>query len=218
MRAQKGQALIEMIVVLMAVLMLLWAMVWLQRWQQIKLQTQHHASLQAFRLSHSYELKSEALTHMPNYLQGLYSPLAHDQSASYSQLGAMPNQADFMTKATQDGLLGETQRWQVRSSAQATSAQTMPWSQQKFEFLPAMQVQSQNSIWVGAGHAHHDIDAVQRLKQSPSLWASAQQASQLAIQPLGTLLKAVDVGWGRATPSTNWLQPWQESVPELYLP
>lgn len=218
MKTQQGQALIELMVMVLAIFMLLWAMIWLQRWQQIRLQIQHHAALQAFRLSQSYELGAEALALMPSYLQGLYSPLAHQQLSSYQVLGAMPEQTGFMSTATQDGLFGATQRWQVRSLAQAEPAHTMPWAQRLFEFLPAMQVQSQSSIWVGAGHAHHDTHATQRLQQSNTLWAEAQGASRLAIQPLVPIFSVVDAGWSRPSPSTNWLQPWQESVPEIHLP
>ena len=56
MSQQKGQAMLEMVVVTSSILLLIWGLVWLQRWQQVKVQTQHHAALSAFRFSQSYEL------------------------------------------------------------------------------------------------------------------------------------------------------------------
>lgn len=219
MKAQRGQAIIEMLVVSVAIFMLLWGLLWLQRWQQIKLQTQHHTALQAFRFSQSYELdQQQALSVLkPNYLTGLYSPVAHHEQSQADALGAMPAQHSLFSTAQQEGLLGATQRWRFSSTAQEQDWQDSPWSQRLLRFLPFMQLQSQTSIWVGAGHALNDTQAVTRLGASHSLWGYAQSPSKAAISGLQPLLMPVDMAWGRAQPSTEWLQPWQESVPAQHL-
>lgn len=58
MSRQQGQAMFEMLIVSAAIMVLLFGLIWLQRWQQIKVKTQHHAALQAFRFSQSFELGS----------------------------------------------------------------------------------------------------------------------------------------------------------------
>lgn len=196
---QHGQAIVEMLVVLVAILLLFWGLVWLQRWQQIKLQTQHHAALQAFKFSQSYELEQATLG--TAYLAGLYSPIAHTERSERHALGVMPDLHPFLAVARQEGVMGSTQRWRFISVAQGES----------------MRLQSQTSIWVGAGHANDADQAVARLAGSTSLWQYAQKNSQAAITARSPLLLPVDMAWGRKSPDTNWLRPWQESVPAHHL-
>ena len=199
---QKGQAIIELLVVVAAVLAVFWGLLWLQRWQQVKLQTQHHAALQAFVFSQSYELGAEEIEMVaPSYLMGLYSPVAHEQSTTVEALGVMPTPHRLLESARQEGVLGTTQRWRFQSQALASG----------------MQLQSQISLWVGAGHANDDSQMVQRLAASTSLWRYAQDPSSTAIKALTPLIKPVDAAWGRAAPSSDWLSVWQESVPQPFL-
>lgn len=214
---QQGQAMVEMLVVTTMIIMLLWGLLWLQRWQQIKLQTQHHAALQAFRFSHSYEL-DEALLLQPDYLQGLHSPIAHSEHSTIHPLGVMPDSHVLITQARDEAVLGvNNQRWRFQSLAQVEGWRPSAWSQSLFDFIAQMKVQSQTSIWVGAGHANDDLQAVERLKTSYSLWTHAQGPAAIAIQGLTPLLIPVDSAWGRSAPSTQWLQPWEQSVPAPYL-
>lgn len=218
MRQQRGQAMVEMLVVAIAILMLVWGLLWLQRWQQIKTQTQHYAALQAFRFSQSYELdESESAATKPTYLAGLFSAISHKEQTETQLLGAMPLSDPFLTTARNEGLLGLTQRWRFTSIASAESWHNSAWAQHVFDFMPNMKLQSQTSIWVGAGHAHHDQHAIQRIEASPSLWGSNQKNSALAMSGLSPLLIAVDAGWGRSQPTTSWLKSWQESVPSSHL-
>lgn len=219
--SQSGQAIVEMLVVTTAILMLLWGLLWLQRWQQIKLQTQHHAALQAFRFSQSYELdlrkiRAESAVD-PVYLKGLYSPIAHTEHSQAQALGVMPAQHSLLSTAQEEGILGATERWRFHSKAHAHGTQSSAWAQRLFEFVPKMTLNSQTSIWVGAGHANDDTQAVQRLEASQSLWAYAQPRSKRVIDTLTPLLSPVDMAWGRPSPSTDWILPWQESVPIHHL-
>lgn len=195
--SQRGQAIVEMLVSIVAILMLFWGLLWLQRWQQVKLQTQHHAALQAFKYSHSYELEQKQGELTIAYLAGLYSPIAHQEYTEQQALGVMPAPHHFLDLAQQEGLLGAAQRWRFKSTAQGEG----------------MQLQSQTSIWVGAAHANSDEQIVKRLEASTSLWKYAQRNSIRAIKTLQPVVSPVDAAWGRKTPSTDWLRPWQESVP-----
>lgn len=198
---QRGQAIVEMLVLIVAILMLFWGLLWLQRWQQIKLQTQHHAALQAFKFSHSHELSQDQEGLTTAYLLGLYSPIAHKEHTERQALGVMPAQHQFLDVAQQEGLLGATQRWRFNSTAQGDG----------------MQLRSQTSIWVGAAHANNDEQAVARLEASTSLWQYAQQNSVRTFKTLQPVISPVDAAWGRKTPSTDWLRPWQQSVPAHHL-
>lgn len=217
---QRGQAIIEMLVVVVAIFGLLWALLWLQRWQQVKTQTQHHAALQAFRFSQSHSLSHLPIDTelQPAYLQGLYSSISHQEYSESLSLGEMPMQSPFLATAHNDGLFGDSERWRFQSRAAADTWQNGAWKQRVFDFMPEMQVQSQTSIWVGAGYAESDSQAVQRLQGSASLWGATHSASSAGINALAPFLTPVDAAWKRATPSTNWLQPWQESVPSRHTP
>lgn len=218
MTKQRGQAMVEMLVVSISILMLLWGLLWLQRWQQIKLQTQHYAALQAFRFSQSYELEQKAvIASKPNYLSGLFSSIAHQENTQKQLLGFMPLSDQLLTHAREEGLFGQTQRWRFTSTAKAEDWFNSAWAQSIFDFMPDMTLQSQTSIWVGAGHAHHDQDAIKRIEGSLTLWGKAQKNSALAIHSLTPLFMPVDMGWNRAQPTIKWLQPWQESIPAHHL-
>lgn len=215
MSRQQGQAMFEMLIVSAAIMVLLFGLIWLQRWQQIKVQTQHHAALQAFRFSQSFELGSNQNL-SPEYMTGLYSAIPHQQHSQSTNLGVMPHQASLLNVAQQEGVLGGSARWRFESRAMAAGVdQLAAWQNSSFSVLPEMQVQSQTSIWVGAGHALSDAQMTQRLQGSRSLWRHASGASQASMGLLTPLLQPVELGWGRPAPTTNWLQPWQESVPGM---
>lgn len=216
MTRQRGQAMVEMLVVTVAILMLLWGLLWLQRWQQIKLQTQHHAALQAFRFSQSYELGQQDAT-QPNYLMGLFSSISHQENTKKQPLGVMPLADPLLSNARDEGLFGATQRWRFTSVGKADGWYNSAWAQSIFDFMPDMQLQSQTSIWVGAGHVHDDKEAVKRIEASQTLWGKAEKNSTLAIRSLTPLFIPVDMGWGRAPPENKWLQTWSESVPSNHL-
>lgn len=218
MSQQKGQAMLEMVVVTSSILLLIWGLVWLQRWQQVKVQTQHHAALSAFRFSQSYEL-GQVDAQLPSYIEGLYSGISHQQNSQRLSLGEMAHGAFFIEQAQKEGVLGPSDRWRFESqSVQSNAPKTAIWSTNAFAFLPSMAVKSQTSIWVGAGHAQSDKNMTQRLTASTSLWGHAQKTSQVTIGALSPFLQAVDLGWGRKAPTIDWLEPWQESVPVLHLP
>lgn len=215
MSRQQGQAMFEMLIVSAAIMVLLFGLIWLQRWQQIKVKTQHHAALQAFRFSQSFELGSNQNLN-PEYMTGLYSAIPHQQHSQSTNLGPMSHQASLLNTAQQEGVLGGSARWRFESRATAAGVdQLAAWQNTSLSVLPEMQVQSQTSIWVGAGHALSDAQMTQRLQASRSLWRHASGASQASMGLLTPLLQPVELGWGRPAPTTNWLQPWQESVPGM---
>lgn len=216
MRSQHGQAFIELLVVAMAVLSLAWGGMWLFRWQQIKTQTQHHSALQAFRFSQSYLLKEKAQQVQPDYSHSLYSYSPH-QVHSHQESLPFTTQWAPMRTAYADELIAAVGQWRFYSTATAVDGPLAAWAMAKAHVWPAMRVQSQLSIFVGAGHADHDEQATQRLAQHKSLWQSSTQASAAAIRSMQPALSLVDQAWGRPQASSSWLTPWAQSVPQPYL-
>lgn len=165
MNKQRGQAMVEMLVVVVMVWLLIAAVMWLQRWQQIKLQTQHHAALSAFRFSQGWELGANQPVWQPTYHEGLLSPIAHEWHANAQPLGVMSILPSFMQQAQREGLFAQSQRWRFSTVVSDSGWLPAAWAQKKPYFLSELKLSSQTSIWVGAGHALSDEDMVQRIEK-----------------------------------------------------
>lgn len=212
MNKQRGQAMVEMLVVVVMVWLLIAAVMWLQRWQQIKLQTQHHAALSAFRFSQGWELGANQPVWQPTYHEGLLSPIAHEWHANAQPLGVMSILPSFMQQAQREGLFAQSQRWRFSTVVSDSGWLPAVWAQKKPYFLSELKLSSQTSIWVGAGHALSDEDMVQRIEKSDSLWGTAVHSQRL-VRGWDTRLQAVDRPWARASPQVDWLRPWQHDLP-----
>lgn len=217
MHKQQGQALVEMLVVVTVLLLLGAVLLWLQRWQQIKLQTQHHAALSAFRYAATHEL-GPAPEFLPDYLTGLHSPLTH-QLLRQQQLLLRPQFWQPLVSAHSDALLGARARSLFTVQAlELAQQQELAWGLGRPRLMGLMQVQSQTAIEVGSGAAHGAQQSTERLAAHQRLWRYATLPSQAAFTQLTPLLRPVDSAWSRADPDLHWLTPWQDSVPKPYLP
>lgn len=218
MRPQQGQALLEMLVVTAVILLLGAALLWLQRWQQVKVQTQHHAALSAFRYAVSHPVTSPEEAGKVNYLEGLASPIQHQLQNQYQSWMTLAEWAPLQLGQI-DELLGSTNR--TRFSVQAVElepSQTgLAWGLGRPALDGFMRVQSQTTIEVGLGVSHGPQQTLARLQAHGPLWQQTEQGSKTAFGLLTPLLKAVDAGWSRPSPSTQWLAPWIESVPPAAL-
>ena len=66
----------------------------------------------------------------------------------------------------------------------------------------------------GAGNAHSTQEAQNTIAQSESLWQKPALESKALIAASALRLTPIDLAWGRAKVTTDWLLPWAAEVPE----
>ena len=66
----------------------------------------------------------------------------------------------------------------------------------------------------GAGSAHSTQEAQNTIAQSESLWQKPALESKALIAASALRLTPIDLAWGRAKVTTDWLLPWAAEVPE----
>jgi hypothetical protein len=65
----------------------------------------------------------------------------------------------------------------------------------------------------GAGHAHGDADAQRRIGRAPESWRRAADGSLGQARRLNPLVDRMDGPWRRPRLSPDWLSAWQDVVP-----
>ena len=66
----------------------------------------------------------------------------------------------------------------------------------------------------GAGNADSTQEAQNTIAQSESLWQKPALESKALIAASALRLTPIDLAWGRAKVTTDWLLPWAAEVPE----
>ncbi|MGO3891110.1 MAG: hypothetical protein ACTJHW_09050 [Paenalcaligenes sp.] len=82
--------------------------------------------------------------------------------------------------------------------------------------FPSLSLQQQHVVLVGSGDATDATAVRQRLEKAPQWWATAAQRSQTHVQRMASLVSDVDSAWKREGPERNWLQRWEHSIPMRY--
>lgn len=83
-------------------------------------------------------------------------------------------------------------------------------------FFPSLTLRQQHVVLVGNGEATDAMAVRQRLDKAPRWWATAAQRSQTQVQRIEQLVSDVDSAWKRTSPERNWLQRWESGVPARY--
>ena len=216
MRHQHGYALIEFMLSSAVILLLGAGLLWLQRWQQVKVQTQHHAALSAFRYSATHLLGEESLHFLPEYIQGLHATVAHQSQRQATTLASLQEWQPLQV-AHEGQLLGHTERIRFEVVAAEQTQHKPAWGLRLPFMSTSMQVQAQTSLQVGVGASYGPEPTWQRLQAHERLWQKVASGSQMVVKQLGPLLSPVDAAWSRSAPHTQWLAPWKESIPPRYL-
>lgn len=216
MRHQHGYALIEVMLSSVVILLLGAGLLWLQRWQQVKVQTQHHAALSAFRYSATHLLGEESRYFLPEYIQGLHATVAHQ---SQRQAMTLPSAQDWqpLQVAHEGRLLGYTERVRFSVFAAEKSQQKLAWGARIPFVSSPMRVESQTSLQVGVGASYGPEHTWQRLQSHERLWQKAATDSHRIVKQLAPFLAPIDAAWSRSAPHTQWLSPWKESIPPRYI-
>lgn len=208
---QKGQALIELLVFSTAMLLLVAAGILLQRWQQVKIQLQHRASFEAFIAAQIDSSDQNKIIHGLSYKANDATALAYKTQSSHYDLSLLPTNT-IIDLSRNEALLDSlrSRRFVVKAKADgwANSAWAMivPWAQ-------VMVLQEQTSLWTGTAATQSATQTRERLADSDVLWRQKKITTDQVVRPVIEELIPIDQAWERPKPEIDWLQAWQDSVP-----
>lgn len=186
---QKGQAVIEALLMLPLLALLLWAVAGIG-----KLQLAAQQATQASR-------KAVMAGALGQPLATLRAPAGMDLSSDANGLSGV---ATPRAAALQDEWFGAALTMlsvEVRSQPLVSDPSAWP--------LVARRI----SVATGAGYAPGDADAQRRVGQSRTGWRQAAQDSLSAASSMRRPVDRVDGAWGRPGLSLDWLSAWADVVP-----
>ncbi|TCT04098.1 pilus assembly protein [Paralcaligenes ureilyticus] len=237
--AQRGQAAIEALVVLLVLLSLWVGIAWLLRFQDIALQTQHASRYAAFSLSRHFELRP-----VDDIRRRYFSGPAHQwtdrgglrlldpaqvslQVTRHQKLSALAQAGGVLPDA-----VSLRQGWQIEDAgivrAQVLAAPHRPERHllRKADGLKVGMGQfdawypvlsRHTAILVDAGHASGDQDTQRRVAQSGQGWGDSAADSYRLGRQVSAAVQAQDRAWNRAGPEFDWLRRWAGFVPARHL-
>lgn len=239
-RRQTGQALVEALLAF-TVLLAVWAAIaWLGRFQDIALQASHASRHAAFSYARGEPVQIEAIR--SNYFtapshrwadrrgsllfsrSGTEASLEIDRSTGLFA-GAQPGlDRAYAPVLREQWALADTgivkAGIHIQLPVRAHASQVLPTS-----FMAGLRQFDQayprlvrhTSILTYAGHASNDDSAQERVAGASLAWASAAELSYALSSQVTSAMKAVDAGWGRPDPSSDWLKAWAGKVPQRHL-
>jgi hypothetical protein len=242
--AEKGQALIEGVVVLLALLSLWVAIPWLSRFQDIALQASHASRFAAFSMT-----RNRAAMPVQQIREHYFSGPAHQWADRRGQALLSLDKSEVSLKISAGAALAA--QAQPGGSAQLAQLLRSDWRLEDSGIinahvsvaLPAFQVLAtpaasgsdsikagisqfdkgypvvsrHTAILAGAGHASSDTDTQIRVSESGLGWSDSAQRSYALGRKIESRMAPVDQAWGRPAPVFDWLLPWAAEVPEFHI-
>ena len=184
--AQRGQALIESVLLLSLLTLLLHAALGLGRAQLAAMQL-GDASRQAAMAT----ARGQAMS-----LHDARNGVVLRGTAQVARGGS----ASAASQSLRNDWLGEARLVQVR--ADTTVAMPSPFS--------GLRVSRQVQVLSGAGHARDDADAQRRVGAASLSWRRVSQVSQQRARAMVQLLETAESPWGRPAFSLDWLAAWHD--------
>lgn len=188
-RRQRGQAVIEALLMLPLMALLLWAVAGIG-----SLQFSAQQTTQASRKA----VMSGALGQP---LQALRAPAGMGLSSDAAPLSGV---AAPRVAGLQDEWFGAGLRML------SVEVWTQPQARDPSAWLP---IARRISVASGAGHAHSDADAQRRVGVARTAWHQAGQRSLSEAARMERPVERVDGPWGRPKLSLDWLSSWADVVP-----
>lgn len=223
---QKGQAIIEAMVLMLVLATLLVALMWLGRLQDIGLQLSHASRHNAFKFAYQ-KIDVMSANDMASYIQNSFwknrnaSNLINttDFSIKDTQLSSYINtDKKFITaiKLFDELELDDKTIWQSMAAAEVGTlnknfANLAKFDQQKLHIMRF------TAIMRSSPTVSNDTEVQSRLANSPSVWANQAKHSINLGQKLNHRLQNIDSAWNRSLPEWDWLNGWVSSVPKRHL-
>lgn len=236
---QAGQALVEALVAFTVLLVVWVAIAWLGRFQDIALQASHASRHAAFSEARGEPINLTGLRKKfftaPNHRWAdrrgwaLFSAEGDEVQLDVLRGASLDSLAQAGRDANYANLVRK--QWEVADSgivdAQVTVSFTelpTPGFGRQDTFMAGLRDFDQSyprlvrhtAILKGAGHASDDHAVQQRVAASALGWADAADRSYGLSRQILSSMKAVDAGWGRPLPTTDWLGAWAGKVPERH--
>ncbi|MGG4603474.1 TadE family protein [Paenalcaligenes sp. Me131] len=200
--SQRGQAIVESIIVLPVLMGLLFMAHWLLYAQheksRVQLAAAHGAFLRAQLWSADYPLTEPQR-------KALWD--AEATGLQYSQTGYGWNEALDRESTSLAAEVRLEDEGIHQSSLQKRLSHAL---------FPSLALTQQHVVLVGSGSAVAAAQVRQRLEQAPQWWGKAADRSRRQVQNIEYFTGTVDKAWGRATPEYDWLRQWESSIPSRY--
>lgn len=201
---QRGQALVEFVVIIPALLLLMISAHWLLSLQHQKSTLQTQAANTAWLLSRlaSTDANQQSIT------QRFYALKANSVGLSLSSLGLKTLDPTELIAPRLSRELDLKNEGLMQKASYSTLASSLE--------VKALKLQQSHVVLAGAGHAVSPQWVRRRIENSAVLWASAQRNSRYLGEHITRYSAPVDSAWRRPTPSFDWLKRWEKSVPTRY--
>jgi hypothetical protein len=241
LQRQRGQGLLEGLVVLLVLLSAWVAIAWIARWQDMALQATHASRFAAFSSTrHPDSMPIEPIR------KHFFSGSAHQWtdragrellSPERGEVSLIVNRYRELSSSAQPGgserdAVQLRKEWAIEDAgivsavvrvAPQTLLGTAPGKTDSLkigldqfdEHYPVLS--RHTAILSGAGHASDDLDTQSRIASSVFAWSDSASRSYTLGRRVSSVMSKVDNGWGRPSPQFDWLSPWNGAVPDRHL-
>lgn len=216
---QRGQAIVEALVVVIALASVLIAIRWLGDLQDIGLQLADASRDQAFKYAYqdNPDYKNYGLTAKP-WLMRDGSALVQNIYAGKQDRGFGSSLALYQNKILP--VFAELNFGDdyitVHSLTASTGINPDPDGLSDFD-RRYLQLNQHTAILAGTGAAIADSYVQDNLASSKYLWRTNADLSITAGQAATARLEKIDSAWGRSLPRWDWISPWTSWVPAKHL-
>ena len=233
---QRGQAMVEGLIVLLCLLTFFSGITWLGRLQDIALYEQHASRFGAFELARATNLHNAKLP--ARFFHGKHAAWRNRQGRALvdkESVHVTHNQQARLDARSQPGgtegnAINLRKEWRLHDSgianvalairpaiaARKTKAQqfSSPAAQALgFTEKLALSLRRHTAILIDAGHATDSHSAHKRAASTDSAWQQVAQASYAAGKKVAAAASAVDAPWRRDDPVFDWFMPWVGKKP-----
>lgn len=223
---QKGQAIIESLILLLVLATIFLAIMWLGRLQDIGLQLNHASRHNAFKLAYQ-KMYLSADNSAVNYLQTNKwlsrngSSLINNASFSINITNNNPylythkkfiNSLELIDELN----LSDKLIWQSKAIANTGNLSKGFNSLAKFD-LQKLQINRFTSIMRAPNTISDDRQVQLNLANSPSAWANQANYSINLGKQVSSRLQGIDQAWARDLPKWDWLGSWLSKLPKRHL-
>lgn len=186
---QRGQALVEAALVLAALMVLLLASLVLGRLHVASIQLSHVSRTAAMAAARGLAVQAR---------------VESGNAILHGVADVMPGESPSGSQAMlRDEWLDPAKRVHVR----AESRIELPSP------LAGLRIMRQAQVLAGAGHASDDAQGQRRVGNAAS-WRDAARPSLAQARAMAVALEPAEAPWGRSAPSMEWLQAWDDVVPD----
>lgn len=236
---QRGQALVEGLVVLLVLLSIWVGIAWLGRFQDMALQATHASRYAAFALSRDPDAPVEAdmrryyfsgSAHQWSDRRGerLLSPGLEEVTLRADRQTVLADQAQAGGPVNNAGILRE--QWHIEDTGILASniavsplarsgpaTATDSFTGLNYFDRQQLVMRRHTAILTGSGHASSDAVSQQVVADSALAWGQSAGSSYARGQSVAAAMSQVDAAWNRAEPIFDWLGPWAGRVPDAHL-